>query len=136
MIEFTCHDTDSYVTLRYTRDFWYISIYMRAWICEIIQAGDLKQAFAGSIYVQIVPLRFVCWCFGRMCCCFGIVLLSLMPVPHMILLLLPSFDRSRSLGGIYHQVGILLSSCSCSTGHDFGLGLLLHLRVCVCYVMR
>ena len=37
----------------------------------------------------------------------------------------------RSLGGIYHQVGILLSSCSCSSGHDFGLGLLLHLRVSV-----
>ena len=35
------------VTLRYTRGFWYISIYMRARICEIIRTGDLKQAFAG-----------------------------------------------------------------------------------------
>ena len=55
-----------------------------------------------------------------------------MPVPRTILLLLPSlpsFARPRSPGGIYHQVGILLSSCSCSSGHDFGLGLLLHLIV-------
>ena len=35
------------ITLHYTRGFWYVSIYMRAWICEIIQTGDLKQAFAG-----------------------------------------------------------------------------------------
>ena len=47
-----------------------------------------------------------------------------------------SFGRPRSLGGIYHQVGILLSSCSCSPGHDFSLGSLLHFRVSVCYVMR
>ena len=40
----------------------------------------------------------------------------------------------RSLGGIYHQVGILLSSCSCSSGHDFGLGLLLHLGVSVFFL--
>ena len=46
-----------------------------------------------------------------------------MPVPCTILLLLPSFA--------WRQVGILLSSCSCSLGHDFGLGLLLHLRVSV-----
>ena len=32
------------VTLRYT---WYVSIYMRAWIYEIIRTGDLKRAFAG-----------------------------------------------------------------------------------------
>ena len=44
--------------------------------------------------------------------------------------------QTTSLGGIYHQVGILLSSCSCSPGHDFGLGSLLHFRVSVCYVMR
>lgn len=42
--------------------------------------------------------------------------------PRTILLLLPPFGRPRSLGGIYHQVGILLSSCSCSSGHHFGLG--------------
>ena len=59
----------------------------------------------------------------------------LMPVPRTILLLLPSFARPRSLGGIYHQVGILPSSCSCSSGHAFGLGSLLHMRVFVCYVM-
>ena len=35
------------VTLRYTRGFGYVSIYMRAWIYEIIRTGDLKQAFAG-----------------------------------------------------------------------------------------
>ena len=62
-----------------------------------------------------------------------------MPVPRTILFLLPllpSFGRPRSLEGIYHQVGILPSSCSCSSGHDFGLGSLLYLRVSVCYVMQ
>ena len=32
------------VTLRYTRGFGYISLYVRAWTCQIIQTGDLKQA--------------------------------------------------------------------------------------------
>ena len=50
-----------------------------------------------------------------------------MPVPRTIQLLLPSFAWRHQ----YHQVGVLLSSCSCSSGHDFGLGLLLHYRVSV-----
>ena len=40
----------------------------------------------------------------------------------------------RSLGGIYHQAGILLSSCSCSSGHDFGLGLLLNAFESICFL--
>ena len=48
-----------------------------------------------------------------------------MPVPRTILLLLPSlpsFARSRLLGDIYHQVGILLSSCSSQLGSWFWFG--------------
>ena len=35
------------VTLRYTKGFWYVFIYMKALIYEIIRTGDFKQAFAG-----------------------------------------------------------------------------------------
>ena len=51
-----------------------------------------------------------------------------MPVPRTIQLLLPSFAW-RHLPSSGHSA--LISSCSCSSGHDFGLGLLLHLRVSV-----
>ena len=49
MIEFACDGTNGYVKL-YKR--FAVHIYIRAWICEIIRTGDLKQAFAVHGVIQ------------------------------------------------------------------------------------
>ena len=42
------------VTLRYTRGFGYVSIYMRAWIYEIIRTGDLNKRLLGDKLLMLV----------------------------------------------------------------------------------